>query len=282
VRNAIVAGQFYEDSEKKLREQIKECFEKGLGVYGEKKGFVKGVVSPHAGYVFSGIGEAYCFKEISESEDADLYLVLGFSHQGFDKNNCVISLDDWETPLGVIECDKEFGKKLVEETSVINDENVHKMEHSIEVQLPFLQFVKKNAKFIAMSVGYDCDIKKVGKEVRDFIKKTGKKVCVIASSDFTHFGNSFGYSPFKVDVKDNLKKLDLGAVKFIEKMNSDGFLEYCEKTGATICGKNTIALLIEILGKGVMGELLNYYTSGDVTGDYGSSVSYVSMVFRKF
>jgi hypothetical protein len=104
---------------------------------------------------------------------------------------------------------------------------------------------------------------------------------VIVSSDFTHYGERFGYLPFTEDIKNNLKKLDLGAVDVILKKDFTSYQKYLQKTGATICGRNGIGILLQLLPSDAQGTLLTYYTSGDLLNDYSSTVSYVSIVFKK-
>jgi hypothetical protein len=102
---------------------------------------------------------------------------------------------------------------------------------------------------------------------------------LVASSDFTHYGESYGYVPFTKSVPENLKKLDGGAVEQILKPDADGFVKYMEQTGATICGGAPIEVLLRSLPAGAAGRQLRYDHSGDMTGDYSMSVSYVSIGF---
>jgi AmmeMemoRadiSam system protein B len=220
VREAVVAGQFYPGGKEELLSSIKESFTSkfGPGSLPEKrgKGKVYGAISPHAGYVYSGAGNAWVFKEIGEAEFADVYVILGVNHSG--PNTCV-SDEDWETPLGTVACDKEF-VGLLEEKGLAVDNEAHHMEHSIEVQLPFLQFVSKDRinelKIVPIMIA-DGDFEKWGNIIKDAVKALGRNVVVICSSDFTHYGYNYGFVPFETDVKENMKKLDLGAVNLIEK-----------------------------------------------------------------
>ncbi|MBW2982260.1 AmmeMemoRadiSam system protein B, partial [Candidatus Woesearchaeota archaeon] len=117
----------------------------------------------------------------------------------------------------------------------------------------------------------------------EIAKGLGRKICLICSSDFTHFGINYAYMPFSDNIKENLYKLDKKAIRFIEKLDQWLFMNYIDETGATICGKDAIATMISAC-KAIGGErkvrLLNYYTSGDVVGDYGNSVGYASIVFE--
>jgi len=280
MRQPIVDGQFYESDSDELNNQIESCFKNSLGPKElpskNRENKIIGVISPHAGYAYSGPCQAFSFKEIGEAKVPDLYIIFGISHSGF--NSC-ISIQDWKTPLGIVKVDKEFGEKL---SSLPIDEVAHQNEHSIEVQLPFLQFVNKNEnlKILPVLIGPDADIKKIAQDIADLLKQTKKTCILIASSDFTHYGANYGFTPFSENIKEELYKLDKKAIDFIIKLDSDDFLDYAEKT--TICGKYAIFALIEtakLLGV-KKAELLKYYTSGDIVQDYKNSVGYVSIVFK--
>jgi len=273
VRKPIVAGQFYSDYKEELNEQLNDSFKSKFGPglpSKNKENDLIGVIAPHAGYVFSGPCAAWAYKEIAESKLPDTYILLGLSHQGF--GTCV-SLEDWETPLSIVKNDKEFGDKL----DIKQDEKAHAMEHSIEVQIPFLQFAnKENFKVVPIIVSQDMDYKEISEKIYEVIKALKRKVCIIASSDFTHYGVNYGYFPFQNNVRENLDKLDNGAIKHIEKLDAFKFLDYIETTKATICGKIPIAVALELSKKlgAKKAELLKYYNSGDISKDYGSMVGY--------
>ncbi len=287
-RTAIVSGQFYELNKEKLIQQIEECFlhEKGPGLpeQNNKSKNIIGVICPHAGYMFSGPCQAHSYKAIAESEPTELYLFIGLSHAGF---NSSISQENWETPLGIIKNHKEFSTQLSKNTGIPIDDVPHMNEHSIEVQIPFLQFINQdrleNLKFGALIISHDQDYVKVSKAIAKTIKQSSKKICIIASSDFTHYGISYGYLPFTENKKENIHKLDKDAIVHILKIDSYGFLDYINEKKATICGKLPIATMLEtcrLLGAN-KAKLLNYYTSGDITNDYNNSVGYASIIVEK-
>ena len=287
IRKPIVAGQFYEEDFNNLNKQIIECFEskKGPGALpiNKRNGFVLGVIVPHAGYLFSGPCAAWSYKEIAESEFPDLFIIIGPNHSGIGRTSTI--LDDWETPFGIVKADKEFGKKLINNSSIVEDATAHRHEHSIEVQLPFLQFVSKDhlkdLRFIPITIGFNQNVKEIASEIKKTIEESGKKVCIIASSDFTHYGFSYGYVPFSTNIKENIQKLDNGAINFIKALDSDGFLNYVKVKEATICGAVPIAILIELMkNKAEKVNLMQYYTSADIMGDYNNAVGYASIIFK--
>jgi MEMO1 family protein len=283
VRKPIVAGQFYKEDPDELAEEIRQCFEKGPGSQKDKKRFkmTKAIISPHAGYFFSGVSAAWCFKELAESEMPDIYIMIGLSHSGFRSS---VSLEDWETPLGIVKTDKKFGELLLQNSKLRHDEKAHAGEHSIEVELPFLQYINKRmvdkVRILPIIVSPDISCAEIAGSIKKAIDLSDKKVTIITSSDFTHYGINYGYMPFTAHVKENLYALDKKAIEFITKMDASGFQKYIEKTGATICGQFPIAVTIELckLMGAKTARLLNYYTSGDIISDYSSAVGYASIV----
>jgi hypothetical protein len=277
-RQSIVAGQFYESDKEALIGQIKECFSSGFGPKGLSNKKIRkeiiGIISPHAGYMFSGPCQAWAYKEIAESALPDTYIMLGLSHNG---NSTCLSLEDWATPLGIIKNDKEFQKELSKKIRI--DEKAHAYEHSIEVQLPFLQFINKDKDIRISPIIVSSDYKDVASSIFEAIKKTKRKVIIIASSDFTHYGPNYGYIPFNRNIKENMYALDKAAIGKIIALNSEKFLEYIDSTHATICGKYPIACLIELSKKlgAINAKLLHYHTSGDVIDDYSSAVGYAAI-----
>jgi MEMO1 family protein len=278
MRNPIVAGQFYEAFPDRLKQQIENCFNSSLGpgMPGKGENKLLGVICPHAGYSFSGPCAAHSYKAIAESKKADSYIILGISHQGYP--SCV-SLKDWETPLGVVKNNIELTKELMKNSGLKQNEKAHAQEHSIEVQLPFLQYVDKNAKIIPVIVSEDIHYDDLAKAIVKTIQ--GKNVKIIVSGDFTHYGINYGYMPFSDNIEENLEKLDKGAIKFIENLEAHKFIEYVENKGATICGKNPIAVITsiaKILNAKV--KLLKYYSSGEISKDYSSAVGYAAIEIR--
>jgi hypothetical protein len=282
MRGAVVAGQFYEESFEELDEQIKNCFTdaRGPGALPTKKrqGIIKGAVVPHAGYVYSGACAAWAYKAIAESKFPDFFIIMGPSHGG--SRSC-LSAEEWETPFGVVKSHKSFVKEISKKSGLDINEDAHATEHSIEVQLPFLQFSCKDyldkIRIVPLIIGQDVDYNGLGVAIRESIGD--RNVCVIASSDFTHYGFNYGYVPFFTNRKENMYSLDKRAIDIIKGRNASKFLSYVDKKEATICGAYPIAVLLETL-EDAMAQVLQYYTSGDVVGDYNNAVGYAAIVFR--
>lgn len=284
-RNAAVAGQFYEEDFKKLELQIKECFHHKLGPGAlpvkKRSGFIKAIISPHAGYMFSGACAAWGFKEIAESEMADTYILIGPNHYGLGS---ALSIEDWKTPFGFLKSDKDLVRDIELNTDLKINDSFHANEHSIEVQLPFLQFANKahlnEFKIVCITLSNDIDIVKLAADLKSILSKQNKKITFIISSDFTHYGSHYKYLPFTLEIDKRLKELDEGAIKLILEKSPEKFISYIKQTGATICGTFPIYLLLNLLDDEVKPELLMYYKSSDIVGDNRNSVSYVSITFK--
>jgi len=283
---AQFAGQFYADKDFELEKQITECFENKNGPgdlpLSKRINKIKAIIAPHAGYQFSGPAAAWAYKEIAEAEFADVYIIIGPSHK--DSVN-VISMQGYETPLGLARTDQEFARMLLaKNTELKADEEGFTDEHSVEVQIPFLQFATKDKmhelKILPMLVSSSIDIAKLSLDLKDTIVESGKKVIFIISSDFTHYGRNYHHIPFSSDVKKNIYETDRKAIEFIEKGDVDGWMSYVQANLMTICGFIPIAVLLKAIKPGNV-RLEHYYTSADLDpeSDYKNAVSYAAIIF---
>lgn len=228
-----------------------------------------GIIAPHAGYTFSGLGSAYSYKFIKKTKKRR-FVIIGPNHNGIGPNVSVYPYGYWETPLGRVEVDKELSEKF----SKFHDTTASEFEHSIEVQLPFLQYLFKDFTFLPITV-------KSPENINEIIEKIPKDVVLIASSDFTHYGPGYGYIPFEENKRENIRKLDMDAIERILELDVKGFLEHMVKYEDTICGYVPITILMKWLKKfKPIGKLLNFYTSGDIVGDYENFVAYASIGFE--
>jgi AmmeMemoRadiSam system protein A/AmmeMemoRadiSam system protein B len=162
------------------------------------------------------------------------------------------------------------------------EEAAHADEHSIEIELPFLQSVLGDGFSLVPALVSSLSDARLGDAARALDACIDEHTVVIASSDFTHFGQYFGYQPFPSDADTgvNLRELDMGAVESLLELDRERFEAYYERTGITVCGYQPIRLLLEVMGdRTIAGELLGYETSGGMTGDYSHSVSYAAVAF---
>lgn len=267
MRYPVVAGQFYPSDAKELQAMLKGYFESASV---NEKG-VKAIVSPHAGYVYSGPVAACSYKALKQShEKPPKIVILGPNHTGAG-SFLAVSVDDWETPLGLAECDIELAKRIIKESGMVEaDENAHRFEHSIEVQLPFLHHIYgKKIRFVAICMAmHDPE---TAEEMGKAIARASKEAVVIASSDFTHYEKA-----------EAAKAKDEKAIEFIKKLDVDGFFESTQRTGASICGPGPIMTAMSYAKEAgaKQAKLLKLANSGDVTGDYGAVVDYAAIVME--
>jgi len=276
IRQPAVAGMFYNLNSEMLKKQIKSCFENKLGPKKiEEEKFIAAVV-PHAGYSYSGHVAAWTYSKIPKCN----YIILGPNHSGFGSRFGMMREGVWKTPLGSANIEDKIAKKLIESCPLLEfDILSHESEHSIEVQLPFLQYrFGEDFKFIPICVmnefpSFDFleECKVVGKSIAKVLKKEKKKWVIIASSDFSH------YIPDA-----NAHLIDEYVIDAILKLDEKDFFARIQEKSASICGFGPIAITIiaakELGAK--KGELLKYATSGDVTQDRSSVVGYGSIILE--
>lgn len=281
-RKPAVAGQFYEADKAKLQEQVKQCFLHNLGPGSlPQKATQEEIISaivPHAGLMFSGMCAAHVYKRIAESRKPDLFILIGPNHSGMGRTS--ILSEDFETPLGVARVDKEFAGSLLQNCNIMNDGRAHAFEHSLEVQLPFLQFIYEDFKFVPVLVSSQMYLEELAKGLKKTIGESKKNVCIIVSSDFTHYGPNYGYTPFKSDAQGKIKDMDQEAISIISSGNAQKFISFLKETSATICGYLPILLMLQSISFS-NAELLKYYTSTEVMGESQNSVSYAGIIFKK-
>jgi AmmeMemoRadiSam system protein B len=287
MRKAAVMGTFYEKGETTLLQQLQECFEgeRGPGALppelqkNRKAPLPKAILVPHAGYKYSGACAAWAYKTLGEAPIADVYIILAPSHHSTESG---LTQEPFETPLGIVRVDQDLARRLLEKGTIKENPIVHEQEHSIEVQLPFLQFINKGAieklKILPILVGHDLDITTLAIDMKEILLDTGKKAVFIVSTDLTHYGRNYHYLPFTADVQENISLLDKGALDIIKKGDGEGFLAYIEEHMMTLCGSYAVAFLLKLI-KANKVNLEQYYTSTAVTGDQKNSVSYAAMTF---
>jgi AmmeMemoRadiSam system protein B/AmmeMemoRadiSam system protein A len=277
VKKSVIAGSWYPDDKIELEKMINKIYVQAptLDFYGE----VLGLIVPHAGYQYSGAAAVNAYAALA-NQDIKRVIIMGPTHHIYFKGASILKVKYYETPLGKVELDQVACQALLQTKEFTSNKAAHAQEHSVEIQLPLLQHVLKDFKIIPIVVGEldKSDYEKIADNLRSYMDDY---TIIIASSDFTHFGRRFGYMPFKDNFKENVQKLDFGALDKILHLDPDGFLQYIDQTKATICGNRAIALLLKILGKNCYAQLINYYTSGDLMGNYEDSVSYASVCFTK-
>ncbi|MEM1514035.1 MAG: MEMO1 family protein [Candidatus Thermoplasmatota archaeon] len=258
-RKPAVAGSFYEKNKEELINEIKECFLKGPGEIPQAKkgkGKIKGVVVPHAGYIYSGYVAAYVYHAIAKDGFPDKFIIMGPNHYGYGSPVAIATKGAWLTPLGKVFID-ESAKKLAKGI-ISEDEIAHKYEHSIEVQIPFLQFLS-DFKFIPIC--FAIQDYETAREVGEIIYE--EDALIIASSDFSHV--SFSKFPSKEDIEE-VRKIDRIAIDEILRIDGKRLVEKVEENDISMCGYGAVAAMLEaVKRKGAKNaRLLKYATSYDV------------------
>jgi len=274
LRSLLADRGWYPADANALNKQIEDFYKKA------EVEPIEGVIAlilPHAGYRYSGQAAASGLK--TTDKQYKRIIVIGPSHHvGMEEMLTVPRVTHYETPLGQVPLDVEFIEKLLKFDMFQNVPRAHKNEHSVQIELPLLQYRQKGFKLVPIVAG-GCSLETVG-QVADILKGLiDQETLVIASSDFTHYGSGYGYVPFKEDIPEQLKKLDMGAYECIAKLDSKAFLEYKSRTGATLCGYVPIAIVLSMLEKSSKAELVKYTTSGELMSDYSNSVSYLCVAF---
>jgi len=271
---STLAGQWYSADAGQLTKQIEGFFQKADV---KPKPGVTALILPHAGYQFSGQTAAYGVKTAGGKYKR--IVVIGPSHSMYLPG--VLSVPDaaaYKTPLGEVPLDTEFIGKLLKNEMFKNISQAYTYEHSVQIELPLLQYNFKNFKFVPIVAGA-CSLEQIEKAAAVIKSLVDNETLVIASSDFVHYGPNYDFVPFTENVPQQIKKLDMGAFDYIAKLDAKGFLEYKNKTGATICGSVPIAILLSMQDKSVRADLVKYATSGELTGDFTNSVSYLAVAF---
>ncbi len=277
VRPPAVAGAFYTSDSEALKKQVDTYLSEGA-----KKASIEGkpiaLVVPHAGYDYSGRCAGVAYSTI-KGKAYKRVIVLAFSHRGMiPASGSILKVDACRTPLGDVAVDRAACDTLLKSERFGSYPAADRFEHSLEVQLPFLQRALGSFKLVPILLGR-LDEDDYAAAAADIRKVVDQDTLIVASSDFTHYGERFDFAPFKTDVRQNIEKLDKGAVEFILKRDGAGFTGYLRRTGATICGRDPIRILLGLLPEKPKGQLLSYYASGDEAGDYRNSVSYAAIVF---
>uniref|UniRef100_A0A7C3RM90 MEMO1 family protein ENW00_04645 n=1 Tax=Dictyoglomus thermophilum TaxID=14 RepID=A0A7C3RM90_DICTH len=266
-RIPYVAGYFYPADERELISLISKFIIKT-----DEKISAIGCVVPHAGYIYSGkvAGKVYSSIKIPNN-----VIILGPNHNGLGAPASIYKEGKWLTPLGKVDINNDLSEKILKHSKyLIEDLYAHRYEHSIEVQIPFLQFLNPNISIVPITIVdyrtpilYDLAI-----AIYKAILETNDPILVIASSDFSH------YEPLTI-----AKEKDFYAIEAILNLDEEEFMNRVREEDISICGSGPIFVTITVskyLGAS-KGVLIDYSTSGDITKDYSEVVGYAGIVFLK-
>jgi MEMO1 family protein len=290
-RHPSFAGTWYESDAKKLHIQLQAYLAKAKETMVQKPietGFkhnqipshpLLAIVAPHAGYMFSGPTAAFAYEQAKQQKPERIFL-LGPSHYvGFD-GAMLPEESVFATPLGDLAVDKELIQELSDFPLFRVSSQVHKREHSLEMQLPLIKECFGDVKIVPIIIGMltdEMDIQLMAQILRRYLRDGD---LVVVSSDFTHFGPRYEYEPFHTDLKENIRKLDAEAFAHLSSRDLKGFIDFKQRTEDTICGFYPCSVLLALLPEGATGSLLRYGTSQDtLVEDDRNSVSYLALAF---
>jgi len=264
IRNPAVAGQFYPGTKAGLQKEI----EKHISRSAERIKAI-GVVSPHAGYMYSG---GVAGATLSSVELAGTCIVMGPNHTGRGKPFSIMTEGVWKLPSGDCWIDDKLAKDILSNSDYLEeDEDAQRGEHSVEVQVPFLQALKQDVKIVPLVLA-DADLevyRKIGKSIAAAIKGKGHQATIIASSDLTH------YEPHEV-----AKQKDKKALEAIVSLDEEALIGVIQKYGISMCGYAPVCVMLaaskELGAK--RAKIIKYQTSGDASGDYNAVVGYGGVV----
>ncbi|MEN6465348.1 MAG: AmmeMemoRadiSam system protein B [Syntrophaceae bacterium] len=270
IRKSVIAGSWYPGNAGTLRREIQKYLDRAEPPHMEGK--TAALVSPHAGYVYSGPVAAFGYKVLRKGE-FERVIIVGPSHRAYFRGAAVYGEGGFETPLGIVESDAGLSAGMAGYSAMIRSmPDAHAQEHSIEIQLPFLQVVLGEFRFVPVLMGDQsratCEavVNAINPAVSD------GKTLLVASSDLSH------YRPY-----DSAVKIDRVVLERIERMDADGLLDDLESGRAEACGGGPIAVAI-MVAKSLnanTGTVLKYANSGDVSGDRSGVVGYVSAAFAR-
>ena len=265
-RAPAVAGMFYPSSPKELTNLINNMLDITLPESNIKKIF--GLIVPHAGYIYSGKTAAYGFNYLKD-KNIKTVVIVSPSHREYFPGICIYEGDGYQTPLGHVEIDKELREKIISGSKVIySGLDGHRNEHAVEVQLPFLQVLLKNFKFVPIVMGDQGEI---------FINELASKLSaviddhtvIIASSDLSHY-----YPKFQAD------KLDSKIEEHVSKFEFENLRIDLQRKNCEACGGGPIVSVMKTasLRNKLKSKVLDRSDSGDVTNDDTEVVGYLSAV----
>jgi AmmeMemoRadiSam system protein B len=263
-RQPVVAGQFYPGQADELRRTVKEF------LTGEKPPrSAIGMMVPHAGYVYSG---AIAGQTFSRVEIPPTVVLLGPNHTGYGSHLAVFPSGSWATPLGEAEVNADLSARIIEECpGAIADDLAHRFEHSLEVQIPFIQVKSPTTRIVPVCVGHSSldSLLAFGEALGQVVEKTPGKVLLVGSSDMTHYESA-----------EKARDQDMKALKKILELDSDGLYHLVLTERISMCGVFPMVVLLaaaQHLGA-KKGTLVHYGNSGDVTGDRAEVVGYAGVI----
>ena len=264
IRRPVVAGQFYPQTEASLRKMLSGLIEPVA-----EKQEAMGVIMPHAGYVYSGYVAGLTISKVALKKTV---IILGTNHTGAGERFSIVTNGSWMMPMGEVKIDVEIAEAILKESQLLKEDALaHMYEHSIEVQLPFIQYLANDTRIvpIVISQGKLSEYRKLGEDIARGFKKVGRSGLFMASTDMTHY-----------ESKEAAQEKDRLAIDAVLALDEERLFNAVKANDISMCGVAPTCVLISLcknLGAAKAG-LVKYQTSGDTSGDYSSVVGYAGMI----
>jgi AmmeMemoRadiSam system protein B/AmmeMemoRadiSam system protein A len=267
IRHPSAAGYFYPASPAEIKSMLARFIDKDA-----PKEEVVGLLMPHAGYQYSG---AVAGATLSRIKFKDTFIIIGPSHSGLGKPFSVMPEGTWKTPLGDVEVDEELARKIISLSKYAEEDyRAHEDEHAVEVQVPFLQYIKPDVRIVPIILlgARDAIYKEIGHAIARAIKELKREAVILASGDMTHH-----------EPQETARKKDMAAVEAMLALDEDELTRRYNGMHITMCAHGPLVVLMTAARElGVTGaEFIKYQTSGDSTGDYDAVVGYAGVIFKK-
>ncbi len=267
IRPPAVAGQFYPDHPKELAALVEQYTREQ---HQREKAHAKACLVPHAGYMYSGHVAGAVFSRIVLPKKI---IILGVRHYPGGEPLAILSAGKWRTPLGDVRIDEDLAKRVrVACPALCEDEVAHRREHSLEVELPFLQVLDPDFTFVPVAVGTIRfqELVEVGEGLARMLAERDEEILLVASSDMNHYEDD-----------ERTRQKDRQAIDCMLRVDAAGLYEVCQKQSISMCGLGPAVVMLTALKKlgAKEGELVKYATSGDVAGDRERVVGYAGMLF---
>ena len=276
VKEPHLAGRWYPANPEELAELTRRLLDGG----GPARPGVRAILVPHAAYQYSGRTAAAGFAAAGGTWRRAI--ILAPSHFANFRGASVLAMTAYRTPLGLVPIDDEAVAILGRASQVRANPAIFMREHALEVELPLWQAVAPGRPIVPVLVG-TLEADDAASLAAALGPLLAPDTLLVVSSDLVHYGRRFGYLPVPATdaatVAAAIRRLDQGVLDRVVACDADGFARYVEETGATVCGRSPIEILLRALPASVRGEQLAYATSLDLTGDYEHSVSYAAVAF---
>lgn len=265
-RMPAVAGQFYQGSSSRLKSQVEQYILNGI-----PKEKVIGIISPHAGLIYSGQVAGAVYSSI---EFPDTFILIGPNHTGHGASVSIMASGSWEIPMCTFLINEALSKSIIDKIPYAEDDSMaHRFEHSLEVQLPFIAYFSDSVRIVPISVMKASlnECKEIGKGIAEAIKESGIDIVMVASSDMSHY------------VPDGIaRKLDSLAINNVISLDPEGLYNTVRKESISMCGYIPATIMLyaakELGAK--EAKLIKYTTSAEVSGDYEHVVGYAGVIVK--